>query len=132
MVETVSQDRAAPFSRKHRRYWFPVTGGMILIGAINVALGVCSYEPPEEPQRIDLELAQDAAVPDATNSIARSQIPAEVMRAFVERYPRTLPTGASRVGTTYTIAFTSNGSRQQATFLVDGSFVGSSKEAADR
>jgi hypothetical protein len=44
----VSKDRARPFSRKHRRYWIPVTGGMILIGLINVALGYCSYTRPSD------------------------------------------------------------------------------------
>ena len=44
----VPKDRARPFSRKHRRYWIPVTGGMILIGVINVALGFCSYHPPPD------------------------------------------------------------------------------------
>ena len=53
----VSKDRAAPFSRKHRRYWLPVTGGMLLIGAINVGLGYCSYDgPPPPPQKIELVL----------------------------------------------------------------------------
>jgi hypothetical protein len=46
--EGVSKDRARPFSRKHRRYWIPVTGGMILIGLINLALGYCSYTPPSD------------------------------------------------------------------------------------
>jgi hypothetical protein len=41
------KDRSAPFSKKHRRYWLPVTGGMILIGMINVALGYCSW--PDTP-----------------------------------------------------------------------------------
>jgi hypothetical protein len=51
----VSKDRAAPFSRKHRRYWLPVTGGMLLIGAINLGLGYCAYEPPPpEPTKIEL------------------------------------------------------------------------------
>ena len=44
----MSKDRARPFSRKHRRYWIPVTGGMILIGTINVLVGYCSYDPPSE------------------------------------------------------------------------------------
>ena len=44
----MSKDRARPFSRKHRRYWIPVTGGMLLIGVINVILGYCSYTPPTE------------------------------------------------------------------------------------
>jgi hypothetical protein len=53
----VSKDRAAPFSRKHRRYWLPVTGGMILIGALNLAIGYCAYEPPPPPpQKIELVL----------------------------------------------------------------------------
>ncbi len=54
----MSKDRAAPFSRKHRRYWVPVTGGMLLIGAINILLGYCSYTPPssDPPERIELVL----------------------------------------------------------------------------
>jgi hypothetical protein len=40
----VSKDRARPFSRKHRKYWIPVTGGMILIGVINLALGFYAYQ----------------------------------------------------------------------------------------
>jgi hypothetical protein len=40
----VSKDRAAPFSKKHRRYWIPVTGGMLLIGAINVSLGPSAWK----------------------------------------------------------------------------------------
>lgn len=54
----MSKDRAAPFSRKHRRYWIPVTGGMILIGTINIVLGFCTYSgpPSEPPQRIELHL----------------------------------------------------------------------------
>ena len=67
----MSKDRAAPFSRKHRRYWIPVTGGMILIGIINVGLGFCSYEgTPPPPQKIEIVLppatgSVDASVPDA-------------------------------------------------------------------
>jgi hypothetical protein len=53
----VSKDRSAPFSRKHRRYWLPVTGGMLLIGAINVGIGYCSYPgEPAPPQKIILVL----------------------------------------------------------------------------
>ena len=74
----MSKDRAAPFSRKHRRYWLPVTGGMILIGAINVALGMCSYEPPPSrtesiqvvipppsSHRVDAGVPEDAVTPMA-------------------------------------------------------------------
>jgi hypothetical protein len=44
----VSKDRARPFSRKHRRYWIPVTGGMVLIGVINVIVGYCTYSRPSD------------------------------------------------------------------------------------
>jgi len=44
----VSKDRARPFSRKHRKYWLPVTGGMVLIGVINVMIGYCSYTRPSD------------------------------------------------------------------------------------
>jgi hypothetical protein len=44
----VSKDRARPFSRKHRKYWIPVTGGMVLIGIINLIIGFCSYTRPSD------------------------------------------------------------------------------------
>lgn len=53
----VAKDRAAPFSRKHMRYWLPVTGGMVLIGALCLAIGFCTYEPPRtEVEKIPLVL----------------------------------------------------------------------------
>ena len=53
----MSKDRARPFSRKHRRYWIPVTGGMVLIGVINVVLGYCSYTKPSDVhERIVLDV----------------------------------------------------------------------------
>ena len=47
-TKAVSKDRARPFSRKHRRYWLPVTGGMILIGFVNVVIGYCTYRAPSD------------------------------------------------------------------------------------
>jgi hypothetical protein len=67
----VAKDRAAPFSRKHRKYWLPVTGGMILIGLLDITLGYCSYEgTPPPPEKIELVIppstyARDAAVAPA-------------------------------------------------------------------
>ena len=69
----MSKDRAAPFSRKHRRYWLTVTGGMLLIGAINVVIGFMSYDPPTgKPEKIEFDLPTiyrdagvDAPLPDA-------------------------------------------------------------------
>jgi len=53
----VSKDRAAPFSRKHRRYWITITGGMILIGLINLGIGFWSYEPgPTKTEKMELVL----------------------------------------------------------------------------
>ena len=61
------KDRATPFSRKHRKYWLPVTGGMLLIGAINVVIGVCAYEKPaaEPPEKIELVLPPSSIGADA-------------------------------------------------------------------
>ena len=65
----MSKDRARPFSRKHRRYWLPVTGGMLLIGALNVAIGMCTYDPPPgPPEKIELDLGPRDAAPTPTSS----------------------------------------------------------------
>lgn len=63
----MSKDRAAPFSRKHRRYWIPVTGGMILIGIINLIIGYLSYDPPpEKREQMELQIPTlDGGRPDA-------------------------------------------------------------------
>jgi hypothetical protein len=119
----VSKDRAAPFSRKHRRYWIPVTGGMVVIGGINIALGLSSYKAPETPQRIDLGMSRDAGAVDAANTLAPSQLPADVMRAFAVKYPRVLPTGAARVGTTFVVSFPPTAPLHHATFAGDGTFL---------
>ena len=42
----VAKDRAAPFSRKHRKYWMTVLGGMVAIAVLDVGIGMCSYKPP--------------------------------------------------------------------------------------
>jgi hypothetical protein len=119
----VAKDRAAPFSRKHRRYWIPVTGGMLMIGVINIALGVCSYEPPNDPRPIQLVLPGHDGGVDAAGTLGIAEIPAVVMRAFAVKYPKTIPAGASVAGDTYTIAFPAGAPHKRAVFRVDGSFV---------
>ena len=120
----MTKDRAAPFSRKHRRYWIPVTGGMILIGLINVLIGYCSYSPPPaEPEPIQLNLIKRDAGLDAANTLSPSELPAEVMRAFAVKYPRTLPTGASVSGGDYQIDFAAGAATKHAWFKPDGTFV---------
>ncbi|HET7502325.1 MAG TPA: hypothetical protein VFK02_15005 [Kofleriaceae bacterium] len=78
----MSKDRARPFSRKHRKYWIPVTGGMVLIGVLNVIVGYCTYTRPSDVhERIIPDvpyargsgsaLAAPAAVPCAPEITAR-------------------------------------------------------------
>ncbi len=118
----VAKDRAAPFSRKHRRYWMTVLGGMVVIGVVNVAIGLWSYKRPTEPQRIELVL-HDAAVIDATGTLAASELPAAVMRAFAVKYPRTIPSGAIVVDEGYRVMFPPGKGHKSATFRADGTFV---------
>ena len=120
----MSKDRAAPFSRKHRRYWLPVTGGMLLIGAINIALGVCSYEEPPVPQRIELDLRGRDGGLDAMGTLGIGQIPPAVMRAFAARYPKTVPAGAVVEAGNYTVLLPFGAAHKRATFTADGTFVG--------
>ncbi len=42
------KDRARPFSRKHARYWLTAVGGMVLIMAVNVGLGVWFMDDPPD------------------------------------------------------------------------------------
>lgn len=115
----MAKDRAAPFSKKHRRYWIPVTGGMLLIGGINLALGLSSYHEPKTPDRI-LPVLPGALPPGA---ITNAQLPAAVMRAFNQKYPRTLPRGALPQGDVFVVLFPDGGAHKTATFRADGTFV---------
>lgn len=132
----MAKDRARPFSRKHRKYWIPITGGMLLIGVINLGLGFCAYTPPPPPpQRIALELPPPGArvLPD-DGSIQLGQVPAAVMRAFAVAFPRNVPRGAKKLvgrdgAVTYEIAYAASGgagsgsAAQHATFREDGTLV---------
>jgi hypothetical protein len=121
----VAKDRAAPFSRKHRRYWLTVTGGMILIGAVNVIIGLTLYHPQtERPERLRLLPPRDAGAADAFGTMSTGKVPAAVMNAFTRRYPRTMPL-AARVddGDVYTIYFARDGVSASATYRGDGTFV---------
>jgi hypothetical protein len=120
----VTKDRAAPFSKKHRRYWIPVTGGMLLIGGINVFIGFCVYEKPSDRhEQIHLNLLKRDAGTDAAGTLAPSELPADVMRAFAVKYPRVLPTGAHVADGAYVIEFPPGAPKHTATFKPDGSFV---------
>ena len=124
----MSKDRARPFSRKHKKYWIPVTGGMLLIGAINVGIGFCSYEkPPPPPERIIPVLPPPTPRPARTDgSIGLGAIPAAAMRAFAVAYPRHVPSGAKKLvaadgTTTFEISFTSP--TTTVVYREDGTFV---------
>lgn len=117
----MAKDRAAPFSRKHRRYWLPVTGGMILIGSINVMLGVCTYERAGDPEPIHVQLPHDAGLPPGQLGVG--QIPGDVMRAFAVKYPQTIPSGARLDGGNYVVLFPTGAAKQRATFGPDGTFI---------
>jgi hypothetical protein len=120
----VSKDRAAPFSKKHRRYWLPVMGTMVLIGALNIGIGLHSYKAPENPSRIDLPaLHRDAGQSDAAGTIGNAALPADVMRAFAVKYPHVLPAGAMVNGADYVVAFPAGVAHAHATFRADGTFV---------
>lgn len=124
----MSKDRARPFSRKHRKYFIPVTGGMLLIGAINVGIGFCAYEPPPPaPEQIIPVLPPPtSATPRTDGSIGLGAIPAAVMRAFAVAYPRQVPSRARKLvapdgTTTFEISFI-----KPATTVIyrdDGTFV---------
>ena len=77
----MAKDRARPFSRKHRRYWLTVTGGMLVIGAIDLVLGYAFWPhrddeglPPQAirynvkqvPPDVDARPASDAPPPTPT------------------------------------------------------------------
>jgi len=117
----VAKDRAAPFSKKHRRYWIPVTGGMLLIGAVNVAIGFCTYKEPPPPQRIELVIP--GADPAPIGALRPADLPPAVMREFAVRYPKTIPVGANKEGENFVVLFPASAKLQSATFKPDGTFV---------
>ncbi len=125
----MSKDRARPFSPKHRKYWIPVTGGMLLIGAINIGIGYCTYAPPgAPPQRIIPVLPAPAPKPKPTDgTIGIAEVPAAVMRAFAVKYPRHIPIAKRLDAKTYELSFTEGAPATPArhiTFRDDGTFLG--------
>lgn len=126
----MSKDRARPFSRKHRRYWITITGGMLLIGALNVGIGVCSYEPPgPDPERIILTLPPPTRAALPVGHVTLGELPAAVMRAFADQFPRHVPSAARQLTTpgqpvAYELSFGTGDALRRVTFREDGTFVG--------
>lgn len=125
----MAKDRARPFSRKHRKYWITVTGGMLFICGLNVAIGMCAYEPPREPQRIIPKLPPPGtpAQPATDGTIGLAEIPAPVMRAFAVAYPRHIPApkklADSHGDTVYELSFTDAGTTTRVAYKPDGTFI---------
>jgi hypothetical protein len=64
----VVRDRGRPFSRKHRSTWLAVTGGMLLIGAINLVLGFLVWPSEARHPKPPLPITYDVPsfyTPDA-------------------------------------------------------------------
>ena len=116
------KDRAAPFSKKHRRYWIPVTGGMLLIAAVNVTIGVCSYKEPAPTEPMEVIIPGHERKP---GELKPNEIPADVIRAFAVKYPHTIPAGGIANGTDNTIIvqFPPGSALHTAVFKTDGTFV---------
>lgn len=120
----MAKDRARPFSRKHRKYWVTVTGGMLAICALNVGVGLCAYEPAREPERIQPVLPEPPKPPAGT--IGLGEIPTPVMRAFAVAYPRRIPAPKQLVvggQTIYELSFTEAGKTTRVSYQPDGTFI---------
>ena len=120
----MAKDRARPFSRKHRKYWVTVTGGMLAICALNVGVGLCAYEPAREPERIQPVLPEPPKPPPGT--IGLGEIPTPVMRAFAIAYPRRIPAPKKLVvagETIYELSFTEASRTTRVSYKPDGTFV---------
>jgi hypothetical protein len=84
----VAKDRARPFSRKHRKYWIPVTGGMVLIGVINVIVGFCSYTRPSD---VHERIMPNVPFARGSGSAAEAPHAAACAPAITSRIEREMP-----------------------------------------
>lgn len=123
----MAKDRARPFSRKHRKYWLTILGGMVVISIANVAIGMCSYERgPEHVQRLDLVIPKstievNTRVPVPPGMLPLGDIPVPVIRAFNTAYPQRAPKTAKKLDDgTIEITFVEQGQRKSARFAPDG------------
>lgn len=96
---------------------------MVVIGSINILIGLHSYKAPETPERMELPgLHRDAGI-DAAGTIGNAELPADVMRAFAVKYPRILPAGARIDGHNFVLSFPPGAPHAHATFDTTGAFV---------
>lgn len=122
----MSKDRARPFSRKHRKYWVTVTGGMLVIGAINLGLGFSAYDKPGDPPTAIVPVLPPPTVePVIEGAISLGELPAPVMQAFTAAYPRVVPRRARKIdgdgaSATYELTFGYGAAARRAWFGADG------------
>ena len=96
---------------------------MVTIGLVNVIVGFSVYQKPSEHhEQIKLNLIRRDAGIDSLNTLAPSELPADVMRAFAVKYPRTLPTGARVIQDTNNNNKPPSAPHRTATFKPDGTF----------
>ena len=122
----MAKDRARPFSRKHRKYWITVTGGMLFICALNIGIGLCAYEPPRDPERITPVLPPPTRPDAPPGTIGLGKIPTPVMHAFAVAYPRHIPAPRKLLAgkeTTYELSFTDAGKATRVIYKPDGTFI---------
>ena len=94
---------------------------MLLIGLINVVIGVCSYNAPSDVhQRIIPVLPPPTR---AAGEISLADVPAAVMRAFAVAYPRHVATPRRVPPDLYELSYTDAGVTHRVTYRADGTFV---------
>src|SRR5204863_2226216 len=69
----------------------------LLIGAINIAIGFCTYRAPRDPERIVPVLPPLAATAREPGELGLGEVPAVVMRAFAVAVPRVFPVRARKL-----------------------------------
>lgn len=98
---------------------------MILIGLLNVGIGFCTYSPQGDPPERIIPVLPPAHSSDGT--VTGAQIPVEVMRSFIAKYPRNAPHArrlATPEGNVFEFELTRDAKTVRATFREDGAFVG--------
>src|SRR5437762_13544503 len=99
---------------------------MLFICGLNIAIGMCAYEPPREPERIKLVIPPPTAPPLPAGTIRLGEIPTPVMRAFAVAYPRHIPSPRKlAVGgeTIYELSYTDQGKTTRVSYKPDGTFL---------
>ena len=98
---------------------------MLVIGGINVAIGMCAYDKgPDHVQRIDLALPAPTAPTKVEGMLGLGEIPVEVMRAFTKAHPQHVPQSAKKLDEqTIELTWLENNVRRTGRYRLDGTAV---------